>query len=307
MKKIIAIITVYAFFSVYAMEQKSYLDSLPPELRKLLMQFAIDLEKISTLDQLLLQLKNLSQVKQLGWAKTVHGSLQQIKNATSYGDALKVIKELSQNKELTFLFNSADFTHILILELKGKTKAPVQLENIAQDFLRTPGALKWLAKRPQELKLIEAAERGIVKEVDSLIKAGVNINAKSNEGDTALHKAVDNEHKEVVALLLDKGADINAKDRNGTTALLSAAHEGNKDIVELLIAKGADVNIQNNLGDTALINASKEGSKEVVKLLLNAGANVNVQNLQDMTALMWAAGYDRKDVIELLKRHGAKE
>ena len=54
-----------------------------------------------------------------------------------------------------------------------------------------------------------------------------------------------------VEKVIKEGADVNAKNDNGNTALHIAAFKGNTDTVEALLAKGADVNAKNNNGYTA--------------------------------------------------------
>jgi len=53
-----------------------------------------------------------------------------------------------------------------------------------------------------------------------------------------------------VQKLLNSGADVNAKTRNGETALHSAAIQRHKEVLELLLANGADVNALNGYGET---------------------------------------------------------
>ena len=53
--------------------------------------------------------------------------------------------------------------------------------------------------------------------------------------------------------LLDKGADVNAKQNDGLTALMTASPSGRVDFVQALIAKGADVNAKDNNDLTALM------------------------------------------------------
>ena len=60
-------------------------------------------------------------------------------------------------------------------------------------------------------------------------------------------------HLDVVQALLAKGADVNAKDNDGATALMLASQNGHLDVVQALLAKGADVNAKANDGVTALI------------------------------------------------------
>jgi serine/threonine-protein phosphatase 6 regulatory ankyrin repeat subunit B len=66
------------------------------------------------------------------------------------------------------------------------------------------------------------------------------VNAKRNDGRTALMIASERGHKEVVKLLLEKGADVNAKNKEGMTALKYASENGHKEIVELLKSYGAE-------------------------------------------------------------------
>ena len=47
-----------------------------------------------------------------------------------------------------------------------------------------------------------------------------------------------------VTALLDKGADVNAKFRYGTTALFKASERGHTEIVKILLARGADASVK---------------------------------------------------------------
>jgi len=78
--------------------------------------------------------------------------------------------------------------------------------------------------------LINAAENGDVAKVKVLLAKGADVNAKANNGATALIMASQNGHLEVVKALLAKGADVNAK-ANGWTALRIASHQGHSDMI----------------------------------------------------------------------------
>jgi hypothetical protein len=65
------------------------------------------------------------------------------------------------------------------------------------------------------------------------------IGDKELGGYTALMSASENNHAEVVKELLKAGADVNAKTNDGTTASMSASMKGHADIVELLKKAGA--------------------------------------------------------------------
>jgi ankyrin repeat protein len=55
---------------------------------------------------------------------------------------------------------------------------------------------------------------------------------------------VEHSHKDVIELLLSKGADIHTEDNDGQTALHWALERGDKNIVEFLLSKGANVNVE---------------------------------------------------------------
>lgn len=87
---------------------------------------------------------------------------------------------------------------------------------------------------------LKAAYYGDLSAVESFIAKGADVNAKRNDGWTALHIASSFGYKEIVELLLAKGVDVNAKDDDGSTPLLLASQKGHKEVVELLIKAGAD-------------------------------------------------------------------
>ena len=118
------------------------------------------------------------------------------------------------------------------------------------------------------LPLLDAIIReNSIEQIREILESGVDINAKNNWGDTALHIASREGHTDIVAMLLEKGADVNAKSDGGYTALISASESGHTETVAMLLEKGADVNAKTNWGDTALIEASYYGHTDIVKLL----------------------------------------
>lgn len=110
-----------------------------------------------------------------------------------------------------------------------------------------------------------------------------------------------------VGELLARGVDVNAKINNGWSALIYASRDGYTDVVKLLLDRGAEVNTKNANGWTALMAASANGHIEVVKLLLARNPEVNTKDINGRTALIYAQEYEFPEIVQLLKESGAKE
>lgn len=91
-------------------------------------------------------------------------------------------------------------------------------------------------------------------------------------GNTYLHRAVTEGAKPfVIKFLLKRDVDIDARNDQGETALIIAAWYGREELVELLLSKGADPNIKTREGLTALKVAKANGYDGIVKKLLARG------------------------------------
>jgi ankyrin repeat protein len=187
---------------------------------------------------------------------------------------------------------------------------------------------KLMIERVQQAKmgksLLEATERGDIKQVKLLISQGVDVNIDVNITDardrkygmTPLYMAVMENHKDIAELLIDNGADINANTgvRNWTPlqALIidyvmqrESARGFKKDMASLLISKGADVNSIVRNGNTLLQSAVSIGDLDIIKLLIDKGAKLDVKASDGSTVSHAAAVPGRKDIIELFVSKGA--
>jgi Tfp pilus assembly protein PilF len=79
--------------------------------------------------------------------------------------------------------------------------------------------------------------------------------------------------KALVQLLKAKGISMDARAEDGSTALMIASNTGRADAVRILLSLGANPNAKADTGWTALLGAADEGNQEIVKLLLDAGAD----------------------------------
>ncbi len=161
-----------------------------------------------------------------------------------------------------------------------------------------------LARIEYILELCEAkkGQEGI-SDMQALLKTG-NINAKSNDGKTALHLASRNGDTEMAKVLIAAGADVNAKDIYDWTALHQASYYGYIETVKYLISAGADVDAKTNYGWTALHQASYYGYIETVKYLISAGADVNAKTNDGETVLYYAEKQGRTAIANYLKSVG---
>ncbi|ENV00617.1 MULTISPECIES: ankyrin repeat domain-containing protein [Acinetobacter] len=81
-------------------------------------------------------------------------------------------------------------------------------------------------------ELVYWASLGDVEQVEQGLQEGLNVNSADEEGYSALQAAAENDHLEVVKLLVSKGADVDH--RSTYTALELAEMAGNKDVVAYL-------------------------------------------------------------------------
>lgn len=130
--------------------------------------------------------------------------------------------------------------------------------------------------------------------VELLLKAGANVDAIDEDGETPLSFAARMGSAEIVKALLNAGANIEAKDNNGETPLYRASYNGRVGVVKELLASSPapDLNVKNYRGWTALHSAYDNA--EITKLLLDAGANAHVTDEENTTPLVLAVrrGYD---------------
>jgi len=86
----------------------------------------------------------------------------------------------------------------------------------------------------------------------ALSRAEVHIDAKDDEGRTALHLVCIDGDSEGFALLSGRGADMNARTREGKTPLHLACWFDHLELVEFLLEAGANIHAEDNEGRTVL-------------------------------------------------------
>lgn len=113
--------------------------------------------------------------------------------------------------------------------------------------------------------------------------------------------------EQIVDLLLSKDADVNAKNNNGQTALHFCASKINLDIARTLMAQKppASARIKDRRGQLPLHRAAAVGSVPMMKALLDAKSPLDATDMDGMTALHHAMSEGHGDAALLLLTRGA--
>jgi ankyrin repeat protein len=120
------------------------------------------------------------------------------------------------------------------------------------------------------------ATAGNIAAVETEIKNDPSvIKANGWDGETLLHLAVGQNHKELTDVLLKDGADVNALTTDKLTPLHMAAQNGNIEIITLLLNKGANINPVDSKGWTPLDRAIKWEHPEAADFIKQHGGHVN--------------------------------
>lgn len=122
----------------------------------------------------------------------------------------------------------------------------------------------------------KAAER---KRIAALCLAnGDNLDARSDDGKTALCRALETPDKDVAKLLVELGASVNAASEDGKTPLMVAALVEDSDdalsLVTWLVDNGADIHATTEKKATAIHFAARRGHEDIVDFFLARKAAV---------------------------------
>jgi len=147
-------------------------------------------------------------------------------------------------------------------------------------------------------QLWEAVRKGDAASVTALLDKGADVNAKFRYGTTALFKASERGHTEIVKILLARGADASVKDTFYKATAMTWALDGKHvDVVKLLLEKVPD-----DAGDV-LSTGIGESNQELVRAALATGKVSG----EDLTVALAGAMDDPKNaaIVEMLKKAGA--
>lgn len=162
------------------------------------------------------------------------------------------------------------------------------------------------SRRDLDRALQEAAEKGDLDAVLSLLSRGADADQSGDAGRNAVINAAWRGRQRIIQLLLERGVETELPDDDGRTPLIWAAINGHDTIVTDLVAGGANPNKRDRNGGTALIRAAWNGHSSVVSQLIGAGADVNARDDNGLTALAHARRERNTTVIRMLERADAR-
>ncbi len=187
----------------------------------------------------------------------------------------------------------------------------------------------------------KAAHEGDVARIDQLAAENADIEARDDDGRTALHVAAFQSNHSAIIALAKAGANMNALENSAYdvvtiaavandiatleialkhgasaanvtspydgTALIAAAHLGHHQVVKILIAAKAPIDHVNNLGWTALIEAVVLGDGgidhlETVRALVAAGADKTIADRNGLTPLQHAIERGYSEMVAVLSK-----
>ncbi len=167
-------------------------------------------------------------------------------------------------------------------------------------------ALTMYVRGAGKSEIADAAERGDLAAVRTLIQQKADVNAAQIDGATALHWAIYRDDEAMTDLLIRSGANVKATNRDGVTPLAMAALYGKATVISKLLKRGADAAEVGPNGQTVLMLAARNGNPDAVKTLIEGGAQVNAREpVRGTTALMWAVEQKHPAAVKVLLSAGA--
>jgi len=224
--------------------------------------------------------------------------------ASIHSDASDLVKEILNRPNNTINLMDKNGRTALLLAIKEKCadNAKILLEN---------GARILDVDQKKNSSLMIACKRGDIDIANYICTTydAVDINWQNNSLNTALMKAVKNNHHSLVKNLIMNGAAIEICNKDGNTALLIACIKGRDQIVKTLLEENANIECYNNEYVTPIIAACESNNVTLAKTLIdtyNAKVNYKEPNITERmnNCFISAIENSQYDIVKLLLDNG---
>lgn len=140
----------------------------------------------------------------------------------------------------------------------------------------------------------------LLRIIATLIEGGIDVNAKSSTGETALIAAIAAEQPVIAKYLIDAGANVNERSVDGSYPIIEASKKGYQHLVSRFVTAGVDINTADSLGRTAIIAAVAQDKSRLVETLLRAGANPHKRDNNGISARILAESLGKRSIQNLI-------
>ncbi|MBM9464485.1 ankyrin repeat domain-containing protein [Aeromicrobium sp. YIM 150415] len=167
-----------------------------------------------------------------------------------------------------------------------------------------------VAEGDAKATLLRAAADGDADLVARALRAGADIEARGEDGRTALLHASIGDHVAAARVLVALGADPDVLDDRHDTAWLVTGVTGSVEMLETLLPAEPDLTIVNRFGGVSVIPASERGHVDYVRRVVQTGIDVDHMNQLGWTALLEAVilgdgGEAHQQIVDILLEAGA--
>lgn len=216
---------------------------------------------------------------------------------TGHRELLELVHKLRPETDFTVVSQFDALTPLHLAAGNGHTEAVRFLVSIVQER----GDIDAPGPRGQT-PLIVAAEYGFLGAVQVLVSvAGANIDARTDNGSTALIGAAYIGELDLVRYLCECGADVDLATTGNVTALHAAAQYGHVDVVEYLLEeRRASADFSWTGASSLLAGPVMNGHLFVIFVLAAHGARLDYKGGQHLSPLHLAAQYKQPGVVRLL-------
>lgn len=194
-------------------------------------------------------------------------------------------------------FNAEDIAELIDAAKNGYT-------DIVELLIQEKPQLLEVTDSNGKTLLMCAAKYGCDDIVTLLLKYGAKTDAINVRRRTALHYAVENNHINIVKLILKNNQVAKNLSLDDITLFMHLVQKELAHISKIMIKNALNMQLNDNEVD-AFMKLIMNERIDIIKLLLKMGINVNITDSKQQTGLMYAVNFSSREMVELFIKYGA--